>query len=483
MRAFADSHTISRRATGVLYARELDYIDQVVNKYGFNEADPELNKLIHEVIDPMDSTIIFSDSHILPKFRAYYMDFTGTGQQIADHAAVSGPHLSIVVALHDQRDAVVPFISNLLATTDFPFEVVAVDCKSTDRTVAAVSHLTHKDKRVRLIKSDSENLADGLNAGLAAAKGEYVLFADAGASVEMKDVPTLLATAHSHHAVLVECGIRAEFAEETLLRAHADSSIDVIDSGRYIFSQPVTAIKDFLMAIRPNELGNTFFRRTFLTDHAITAGETDGTSEAVLLARAFATLLDATTAIGNVLTATRTVRGATTDIPVTQPFYRQKLYAIDDKTPKATAPAVLQAMKELSGRSDYPEYEKSLKHLLLESFSADVHACVTTESLDGYLDTMTEPLIAAIGDSTAKELDCEGPFNEFQRLTRNDRSFFYMHLYMQTLNQLKKSKDRNRRLVLSTRYQVGEKIIRLGRTLTPTGVVANIRRKITQRLR
>jgi glycosyltransferase involved in cell wall biosynthesis len=483
MRAFADSHSISRRAMGVLYARELDYIDQVVNKYGFNEADPELNKLIHEVIDPMDSTIIFSDPHILPKFRTYYMDFTGTGQQISEHGQEVTPHLTVVVAVHNQRDAIAPFFSQLLTTTDFPFEVVAVDCKSSDRTSPAIRHLTRKDKRVRLIESDSESLSEGLNTGLAASKGAYVLFADVNAGIAMKDIPELLATAHSHHAVLVECGIRADFAEETMLRAQTDSSITVINSGRYIFSQPAAVIKDFLLAIRPNELGNTFFHRSFLTDHSITAGEADGTSEMVLLARTFATLLDGGDKAGNVLTATRSVRDTVTDTPVTQPFYRQKLYAIDDKTPKATAPAVFQAIKELSGRADYASFERSLKRVLLESFSADVHACVTTESLDNYLDSIMQPLTDTIGDSTAQELDSEGPFNEFQRLSRNDRSFFYLHLYMQTLNQLKKSKDRNRRLVLSTRYQVGEKIIRLGRTLTPTGIVANIRKKITQRLR
>jgi cellulose synthase/poly-beta-1,6-N-acetylglucosamine synthase-like glycosyltransferase len=90
------------------------------------------------------------------------------------------PGLACVVVAHDEERAILQRLRNL-AEADYPasqLEIVVVSDGSTDRTVAEARRLG--DARVTVIAlPQRQGKAAGLNAGVAAARGEIVVFADA----------------------------------------------------------------------------------------------------------------------------------------------------------------------------------------------------------------------------------------------------------------------------------------------------------------
>lgn len=481
MWAFSKQHHISRQATGVLYARSLDYIDQVVNRYGFDESDPELLKLIKEVIEPMDETIVFSDPAVLPKFRTYYMDFTGTGDTNIDrHAAEQTPLLSYIVPLRNQRNNIIPFLSSLISDTDFPAELIVVNCNSHDRSGQVIEKLASQDHRIKLISISSNSLSEGMRSGQADAIGEYITFLDANTTTHVNQLRSVLSMADKYHSALIDCGMRSEFVEELIQRSQNSPSIKLINQSRPVFQVSATDVEDFFLALRPNVLGNTIYRRDFLVENRLSAGRFDGSCEAELRYRSFKALREQD---GQILLMTRTIRGEQTEIPVTLPFYRQKLYSMDDHSPDPTLTSVLTIYNEILEKDPYSKELNSAKRVAVESFSRDIHSRLTTDSLEEYINAYQDRLQEALQESNARELGSAGPFNEFERLRRNNEAFFYRYLYIQTLDLLKKERDKNRKLLLSTRYRIGEKVTNLGKTLAPKKLLTKVYRGITQKLR
>jgi cellulose synthase/poly-beta-1,6-N-acetylglucosamine synthase-like glycosyltransferase len=90
------------------------------------------------------------------------------------------PTLSIVLVAHNEAARIAPRIANLLAS-DYPpekLEIILVSDGSTDATAAHARAIA--DPRVRILEQPTRaGKAAGLNAGLAAATGELIVFADA----------------------------------------------------------------------------------------------------------------------------------------------------------------------------------------------------------------------------------------------------------------------------------------------------------------
>lgn len=69
-------------------------------------------------------------------------------------------------------------LESVLNTADAPLEVVVVDDGSTDTTADIVKGYIGMDARVRLIQKENGGLSSARNAGMKAAKGQYLVFVD-----------------------------------------------------------------------------------------------------------------------------------------------------------------------------------------------------------------------------------------------------------------------------------------------------------------
>lgn len=97
--------------------------------------------------------------------------------------AVSTPsiHVSVIIPCFNAARFVGKTIDSVLAQTYSNFELIVVDDKSTDESAEIVESYARADSRARLIQMPSNAGAPAAprNAGVAAARGEWVAFLDA----------------------------------------------------------------------------------------------------------------------------------------------------------------------------------------------------------------------------------------------------------------------------------------------------------------
>ena len=104
------------------------------------------------------------------------------------------PFLSIVVPAYNEHAVIGRFIDSLYTEVDRPgltWEAIIVDDGSADDTVAMVRH-AKADERVRLIETPHRGKGAAVREGLLAARGEWVLMADADLSMPWDNLSRFL---------------------------------------------------------------------------------------------------------------------------------------------------------------------------------------------------------------------------------------------------------------------------------------------------
>ncbi|MBI5773358.1 MAG: glycosyltransferase family 2 protein [Verrucomicrobia bacterium] len=112
---------------------------------------------------------------------------------VAKAAPAAPPFVSVVVVAHNEERRIGPRVQNLLAAAYPPgqMEILVVSDGSTDATNARVREIS--DARVRLLeRPERTGKAACLNAGVAAARGEIIVFADARQRFEPETIHHLV---------------------------------------------------------------------------------------------------------------------------------------------------------------------------------------------------------------------------------------------------------------------------------------------------
>lgn len=160
-----------------LYNREFCYILRtVLDGFAFPEKDPELEGLIREVIESMDGKLVLGAKEGLSKeFKTYYRDVMGQYEQrVKSHDSVANPLVSIVLPVHNDREYLWPFLARLSGQKMDDFEVIAVDCGSTDRSLEILERCAAKDRRFSVISSKDPSFAAGINEAIGRVRGTYL---------------------------------------------------------------------------------------------------------------------------------------------------------------------------------------------------------------------------------------------------------------------------------------------------------------------
>lgn len=85
--------------------------------------------------------------------------------------------VSIVVPIHNAEDYVSRTLVSILRETETPIEVIVVNDKSTDASLARV--LEFSDERIRVVEGPGRGISACMNAGLAEARGAVIMRCDA----------------------------------------------------------------------------------------------------------------------------------------------------------------------------------------------------------------------------------------------------------------------------------------------------------------
>lgn len=106
------------------------------------------------------------------------------------------PKLSIIIPNYNEKENIqagaLDQVASYLAEAPFTWEVIISDDGSTDDSRALIATFAKKNKGFRLLKNPHGGKAAAINAGITAAKGEIILFADMDQSTPLKEVEKLL---------------------------------------------------------------------------------------------------------------------------------------------------------------------------------------------------------------------------------------------------------------------------------------------------
>lgn len=110
-------------------------------------------------------------------------------------------HVSVIVPAFDGAATLGRTLDSLLAQTLASWEAIVVDDGSTDDTAAVAAEYARRDARVRLERRWHRGVSAARNAGLAGARGEWILFLDADDTVAPTMLERALASAASDEAI------------------------------------------------------------------------------------------------------------------------------------------------------------------------------------------------------------------------------------------------------------------------------------------
>jgi glycosyltransferase involved in cell wall biosynthesis len=120
------------------------------------------------------------------------------------------PIISVIMLTYNREKLVGCAIESILAQTFRDFEFIIIDNGSTDRSSAIANEFATRDERIRVIHRERGNIGSGRNAGLDAAKGEYIAFIDDDDWCEPDYLEFLLGLAMESDADIAVCGAEKE---------------------------------------------------------------------------------------------------------------------------------------------------------------------------------------------------------------------------------------------------------------------------------
>ena len=103
--------------------------------------------------------------------------------------------LSIIVPVYRAEHYISTCITSILAQTNGDFELILIDDGSPDRSGQICDSWAERDNRIQVIHKKNGGVSSARNAGLAAAKGQYILFVDSDDYVEPEYASSMLTAA------------------------------------------------------------------------------------------------------------------------------------------------------------------------------------------------------------------------------------------------------------------------------------------------
>ncbi len=83
---------------------------------------------------------------------------------------------SVIVPIFNVNNFIHKCIDSILSQNAHEYELLLVDDGSTDGSAAICDEYAQKDNRVKVIHKQNRGLVSARNAGIAQAKGEYILY-------------------------------------------------------------------------------------------------------------------------------------------------------------------------------------------------------------------------------------------------------------------------------------------------------------------
>jgi succinoglycan biosynthesis protein ExoO len=204
---------------------------------------------------------------LIPRHRFVYRLVTSDGQ-MKGAALVSGkPTVSVLIAAYNASTFLHRAVRSALAQTYAPLEILIIDDASTDNTLAIANALTADDSRVRVLTLPfNSGPAAARNAGLNAARGDWIAILDADDAYTPSRLEALTSAQNGKHIDIVFDNFFFFDATRGIVESTALPAGDAIE--------PID-VYDFVEHARPYAgqtdwgLLKPMFRRAFLEAHSL----------------------------------------------------------------------------------------------------------------------------------------------------------------------------------------------------------------------
>ena len=187
-----------------------------------------------------------------------------------------GVPVSVIVPVHNSEAFLGELVGSVLAQTMGDFELICVDDGSTDGSPQALARAAAADARVRVVTQPCRGVSAARNAGLAAARGAHVLFADADDLLEPHLLELALARAGRDGSDVVVFGYSEWYAQTGV----NEPRVQVVPEGLYDGAAPLAALTGAPApdVLTPN-VWRMLYRREFLAQEGISFPEGLRTAE------------------------------------------------------------------------------------------------------------------------------------------------------------------------------------------------------------
>lgn len=172
--------------------------------------------------------------------------------------------LSIIIPVYNAQDRLSVCVESVLKQSFREFELILVNDGSKDDSLAICRRFAASDNRIRVIDKENSGAGETRNAGLDAAKGEFILFVDADDMIDPCMAERLLALM-TEDVDLVCCGHREETEGQPEIRTRS-----------YGLSEDPWRTEDLAAAYLLMEEGSHFcylwnklFRRSIIAEHGV----------------------------------------------------------------------------------------------------------------------------------------------------------------------------------------------------------------------
>ena len=155
---------------------------------------------------------------------------------------------SVIVPVYKVEEYLERCVDSILAQTYPDFEVILVDDGSPDRCPQICDAYKEKDKRVRVIHKPNGGLVSARNAGIFAAKGDYITYVDSDDWVK----PNLLEFIHDRIAESKPPVDMVMFASENVYEDHVDTIENKLPEGWYDRARLEKEVFPYLLSDRRN---------------------------------------------------------------------------------------------------------------------------------------------------------------------------------------------------------------------------------------
>jgi len=148
------------------------------------------------------------------------------------------PMISVIMLTYNREMLLSRAIESVLTQTFCDFEFIIVDNGSTDQSGEIAEEYQAKDGRIQVIHRERGNIGSGRNAGLDAAKGEYIAFIDDDDWCEPDFLEFLYRLAVENDAEVSICGASDKAYDDKMVMNAEEAIIELMWRKRYNMAFP-----------------------------------------------------------------------------------------------------------------------------------------------------------------------------------------------------------------------------------------------------